>query len=259
MNRQTASPRRTLAGSVRRQFFFLLAALLVLLTTGPAAAQGPLESEALVLVVRDTGGSPLVGIGIALYLAGPPHTPYRQGLTGEDGTVHFLAYPADYVVAFGGGWGGQSLIPPAQQNGGAQTHDEVGGFGLHLEPQTNGAEHVFTFVLARGGDGQLVPLFDLSRDAALLPEPFLMDGPLDEETSVVVDQALDLSPLVEREDAAPTAPPTADPAPDADDQDAPSTGLPLLHLLAALALAAALAVLVALWLRGRAGHGNRRS
>lgn len=161
----------------------------------PAFGQ-PAETESLVIIVRDSSGQPLSGIGLELYLSGPPPELYQRGLTEADGAARFLVYPADYLVSFVDDWRDIPFIPPSQQNGGTQTSGEMGGFGIHLQTRPDGSDHVLTFVVVRNEVGELVPLFDLSHDPDLLPEPFLMDGLLDEETTISGDSSFDLSPLI---------------------------------------------------------------
>lgn len=181
----------------------LILVVLLAMVAQPALGQ-PEETESLVIVVRDSAGQPLSGVGLELYLSGPPPELYRRGLTEADGTARFLVYSADYLVSFVGDWQDIPFTPAASQNGGTQTSGQLGGFGVHLPTRPDGSDHVLTFVVVRNEAGELVPLFDMSRDPALPPEPFLMDGPLDDETTIIGDRPADLSPLVPAADARPT-------------------------------------------------------
>jgi hypothetical protein len=251
----------------------LLFGLLPPFNSTSAAAQEPVETESLVIVVRDSAGHPLAGVGIELYLAGPPHELYKQALTEADGAARFLVFPAEYVVTFVEDWDELPFVSPSQQNGGAQTHGDVGGYGVHVGRRADSSDHLVTFVLARNGEGLLVPLFDMSRDPALPPEPFLAQGRIDEEVRVTVDPALDLAPLIEPDEAQPTIVADVvrplepglvqDQAPIAEEQDVSPIASdrrrrPFLVVVAISALAAALLSLTWMLRQGRSTTPKRR-
>lgn len=150
------------------------AVLLAGLTGGPLVAHAQ-TSQPLVIVVRDGAGNPLVGIALEVLLAGPPHEPYDTCVTGETGRCTLVIPPGAYVVHFTRGWRGREFIPTGEQNGGVLDDGGAGGFGVYLEPSD--AEQVVTFVVGQDRQsGQLVPLWDLSRDPDAPPEPFVYTG-----------------------------------------------------------------------------------
>jgi hypothetical protein len=67
------------------------------------------------------------------------------------------------------------FVPIDQQNGGALEDGGAtgGGFGIYVEPAT--VEQIVTFVVGQR-DGLLVPLWDMSRDPALPPQPFAVSA-----------------------------------------------------------------------------------
>lgn len=143
----------------------------------------------LVIVVRDGQGNPLAGLTLRLLLAGPPAEPFDNCATDGQGRCRLMIPPGSYIVQFeGGGWG-HYFIPADQQNAGDGTTG--GGFGIYFEP--SGQEQVVTFVVGRR-DGQLVPLWDMSRDPSAPPQPYaLPENPF--STSGDPLAGIDLSPL----------------------------------------------------------------
>lgn len=143
----------------------------------------------LVIVVRDGQGNPLAGLTLRLLEAGPPTVPFDNCVTDQSGQCRLMIPPGSYVVQFeGGGWG-RYFIPADQQNAGDGTTG--GGFGIYFEP--SGQEQVVTFVVGQR-DGQLVPLWDMSRDPSARPQPYAMpENPFD--TSGDPLAGIDLSPL----------------------------------------------------------------
>lgn len=166
-------------------------------------AHGPLQEPAerdLWIVVRDAAGTPLEGVTVVLTQIVAPYVEEewrfeRGGITGPDGVVELRVPPGRYLVTFQGKWGGKRFIPPAEQNAGVMTSGEAGGFALTLDPE--GTNYLFTFVVAENAAGQLVPLFDLSRDPRKAPEPYTYDGLMDNETFIVEEYVttIKLAPL----------------------------------------------------------------
>lgn len=149
----------------------------------------PPTSLPLVIVVRDGQGNPLAGLTLRLLEAGPPTQPFDNCVTDQSGQCRLMIPPGSYIVQFeGGGWG-HMFIPADQQNAGDGTTG--GGFGIYFE--SSGQEQVVTFVVGRR-DGQLVPLWDMSRDPGAPPQPYaLPENPFD--TSGDSLAGIDLSPL----------------------------------------------------------------
>ncbi len=147
------------------RYFTLLATLFVLFT-GQQTSTLP-----LVILVRDGQGSPLAGVTLRLLAAGPPDEPFDTCVTDSAGQCRMLLLPGAYIVRFEGGWESQSFVPPAQQNGGALTDGGAagGGFGVYIQPGQG--EQVITFVVGHK-DGQLVPLWDMSRSPNAPPQPY---------------------------------------------------------------------------------------
>lgn len=129
----------------------------------------------LVIVVRDGQGNPLAGLTLRLLEAGPPAEPFDNCVTDQSGQCRLMIPPGSYIVQFeGGGWG-RHFISADQQNAGDGTTG--GGFGIYFEP--SGQEQVVTFVVGRR-DGQLIPLWDMSRDPDAPPQPYaLPENPFD--------------------------------------------------------------------------------
>jgi len=124
-----------------------------------------LNSLPLVLVVRDGQGNPLAGLTLRLLEAGPPPEPFDNCVTDQNGQCRLMIPPGSYVVRFeGGGWG-HEFVPADQQNS--------GGFSIYFEPSDR--EQVVTFVVGQR-DGQLVPLWDMSRDPDARPQPLAPDS-----------------------------------------------------------------------------------
>lgn len=159
----------------------LLVSLLVLGRL-PAIISEPRQqtSQPLVIVVRDGQGNPLAGVTLRLLRTGPPHEPFDNCVTDEQGQCRLQVPPGAYIVQFDGGWRGQMFVPAAEQNAGAlEDAGATGGFGIYVEPAT--VEQIVTFVVGQR-DGQLVPLWDMSRDPALPPQPFAVSAnPFDPE------------------------------------------------------------------------------
>jgi len=215
-----------------------LATVLLLLMNifGQPAVAADLQppNQPLVIVVRDGQGQALPGVPLQILRTGPPHEPFDSCVTDADGACRLLVPPGAYLIQFDGGWRGQAFVPPAEQNDGALDDAGAagGGFGVYLEPGAK--EQVVTFVIGQQ-DGQLVPLWDMSRDPDAAPQPFAMPAsPFQKADAALAD--VDLSPLgtsaevdegaqvVESQihaGAAPTASPTADPAPR---REAPTSG-----------------------------------
>lgn len=136
-------------------------------------------SQPLVIVVRDGQGSPLAGISLVLLRTGPPHEPFDNCVTDSSGQCRLQIPPGAYIVQFDGGWRGQMFVPTDQQNGGTLEDGGAvgGGFGIYVEPSN--IEQLVTFVVGQR-DGQLIPLWDMSRDPSLPPQPFaIAENPFD--------------------------------------------------------------------------------
>lgn len=140
-----------------------------------AVGQTP-SSQPLIIVVRDGQGHPLEGVSLMLLAAGPPDEPFGACATGADGQCRLLVPPGAYIVRFDGKWQEQAFIPADQQNGGALSDGGAsgGGFGIYVDAPPAGqgqTEKIVTFVVGRK-DGQLVPLWDLSRSPFAPPQPY---------------------------------------------------------------------------------------
>jgi hypothetical protein len=161
--------------------------------------------QPLVIIVRDGAGNPLQDVSLELLRTGPPHEPYRNCVTDREGACHLLLPPGAYLVQFVGSWQGVEFMPVAGQNSGGLDDGGLAGsgFGLYLEPGE--AEQVVTFIIGQR-DGQLIPLWDMSRDPALAPQPFAVpDNPFASDADPLA--GIDLAPL----SALPVEEPTAEP------------------------------------------------
>jgi hypothetical protein len=149
------------------------------------------QSQPLVIVVRDGAGNPLQGVPLVLYVSGPPHQEFDNCVTDELGECSLIIAPGAYIVTFTQGWRGHEFIPVEEQNGGSVTDGGIGGFGIYLEPSSE--VQFVTFVIGQR-DGQLIPLWDMSRDPAAVPQPFAYpDSPLDNPADALSD--IDLAAL----------------------------------------------------------------
>lgn len=150
-------------------------------------------SQPLVIVVRDGQGSPLAGITLVMLRTGPPHESFDNCVTDSEGQCRLQIPPGAYIVQFDGGWRGQMFVPVGQQNGGALEDGGAtgGGFGIYVEPAS--VEQIVTFVVGQR-DGQLIPLWDMSRDPAAPPQPFAVSAnPFDPQEDPLA--GIDLSGL----------------------------------------------------------------
>jgi hypothetical protein len=171
----------------------IFALIFVLLLPVPVQAQDDVQS--LNLLIRDGQGTPLAGVSLSLLRTGPPHEPLDACVTDSVGQCMFWLPPGAYLVRFNGELTGLPFQAPDAQNGGMLDDAGAagGGFGIYLEPSQ--ADTLVTFVVGRQGE-TLVPLWDLSRDANALPEPFaLPDNPF--ETGGDPLEGIDLSPIDE--------------------------------------------------------------
>ncbi len=157
----------------------ITALLMSLLVLGglPAMSGEPRQqtSQPLVIVVRDGQGNPLAGVTLRLLRTGPPHEPFDNCVTDEQGQCRLQVPPGAYIVQFDGGWRGQMFVPAAEQNAGALEDGGAtgGGFGIYVEPAS--VEQIVTFVVGQR-DGLLIPLWDMSRDPTLPPQPFAVSA-----------------------------------------------------------------------------------
>lgn len=239
--------------------FLLSLMLLVQLTVQPDVDLQQ-DSLPLVIVVRDGVGNPLSGVPLEILRTGPPHEPFDSCVTGSDGTCRLLLQPGAYLVQFSGGWRGLSFVPAEQQNGGALDDGGVagGGFGIYLEPGEE--EQVVTFVIGTHA-GELVPLWDMSRDLQAAPQPFAVPGnpfAIDEDPLAAVDlgalsgiQPVEVTPTDEGAQvvdsqiivgAAASATPEAVPSTVAQDEDASISGESLKLGLIAMGIIATLSI-----------------
>lgn len=134
------------------------------------------STQPLIIVVRDGQGHTLEGVNLTLLAAGPPDEPFDTCMTGVDGQCRLLVPPGAYIVRFDGKWQGQNFVPADQQNGGAPSDGGAsgGGFGVYVDAPLAGqgqTEQIVTFVVGRK-DGQLVPLWDMSRSPFAPPQPY---------------------------------------------------------------------------------------
>jgi hypothetical protein len=171
----------------------LLSGLLLGLLAGPGMTFAQGDSQPLTIVVRDGAGNPLAGITLDILLTGPPHEPFDSCVTDEAGRCTLDVPPGAYLIHFRRGWRGREFVPTEQQNAGALDDGGLGGFGVYFEP--GDSPQVVTFVVGQEREsGQLVPLWDMSRDPDAPPQPFAYDGDLlgDPEDALA---AYDLGPL----------------------------------------------------------------
>jgi hypothetical protein len=159
----------------------------ILLSLVLAASFLQSSSLPLVIVVRDGQGHPLAGLTLRLLEAGPPTQPFDSCVTDNQGQCRLMIPPGAYIVQFeGGGWG-HPFIPAEQQNAALSG----GGFGIYFEP--SGQEQVVTFVVGQQ-DGQLVPLWDMSRDPDAPPQPYSASSdPFNPSAGGLAD--IDLGPI----------------------------------------------------------------
>jgi hypothetical protein len=153
--------------------------------------------------VRDGAGNPLPGVALNILVTGPPHDPFDNCVTDAAGQCRLLLAPGPYLVQFMPGWRGTLFVDPARQNAAALDDGGVngGGFGIYLEPAES--EQVVTFVVGQR-DGQLVPLWDMSRSAGADPQPYLPpESPFSSDDPLA---DINLSPLMDDGPAAPASP-----------------------------------------------------
>lgn len=144
-----------------------ICALLLVLTIGIAslpqqawAAMQP-TTQPVMIMVRDGAGIPMMGIPIKILIDEPPDLlDHDQCVTGQDGTCTVHLLPGTYRVQFVQGWYGRLFIPVEDQEVFKMT--VVQSDQVQYQPFTI-AEH----------DGQLVPVWDMSRDPSQPPKPFL--------------------------------------------------------------------------------------
>jgi hypothetical protein len=169
------------------------------------ALQG--ASLPLVIVVRDGAGNPLPGVALEILVEGPPHELYDTCVTDAGGACRLVIPPGAYLIRFIQGWRGLEFVSPDEQNAGVLDDGTTGGgFGVYFEPSEQ--EQVVTFVVGVR-DGQLIPLWDMSRDPLTPPQPFaLPQSPLGSPEEAL--EGIDLGALVEAQPAPAVSTPTAE-------------------------------------------------
>lgn len=191
---------------MKRLLFPLLMLFLMAFTLLVDVRQTVGESQPLIIVVRDGTGNPLQGVPLVLYVSGPPHREFDNCVTDEQGQCSLVIAPGAYIVTFTQGWRGREFIPVEEQNGESVTDGGVGGFGIYLQPSNE--VQIVTFVIGQR-DGQLIPLWDMSRDPAAAPQPFAYsDSPFDNQADALA--GIDLTPLETAIPDQPTATTTSD-------------------------------------------------
>ena len=129
------------------------------LPQGATAAQA--TTQPVVILVRDCAGNPMSGVAMKIKIYDPPDLlDHDQCLTDQDGACTVQLLPRTYRVQFVKGWHGRMFIPVEQQE----------GFGLDITPASE--VQLFTLAVAER-NGQLVPVWDMSKDAGRPPQPFL--------------------------------------------------------------------------------------
>lgn len=129
------------------------------LPQGTAVAQA--TTQPVVILVRDCAGNPMSGVAMKIKIYDPPDLlDHDQCLTDQDGACTVQLLPRTYRVQFVKGWHGRMFIPVEQQE----------GFGLDITPANE--VQFFTLAVAER-NGQLVPVWDMSKDAGQPPQPFL--------------------------------------------------------------------------------------
>jgi hypothetical protein len=157
--------------------------------TGHGMRQSSSDPRPLDILVRDIGGTPLEDVLITLYH--PPTMKTIDQETERDGVAHFMAAPGNYLLLFQPRAGQWSFISDEDQNAGAMTSGNVGGFALYLDPES--PSYSFQFVVVRNEEHRLVPLVDISEGAIASPEPYTYDGRISDE---VMNKAPEMPPLV---------------------------------------------------------------
>lgn len=181
----------TLTTGIRHLTAILAACWLLASAPLPALAQP--TTQPVVVVVRDGAGNPLFGVPILIHLSGPPLEPFDQCVTDERGQCTLDLFPGSYTLQFVQGWRDKPFVPVEQQNA-YQSEDGSagGGFAANIRP----ANQVLylTFVVGLDAAGYLVPLWDMSRDPSLPPQPYDPGGgALDGLSFEPFDPTLDLS------------------------------------------------------------------
>lgn len=170
------------------------------------AQEGPLD---LTLVVRDTAGTPLMGVYMELYTVDPPLIELNTTcFTDERGYCPLRVPAGSYNVVFGGGWRGYDFVPAEQQNLGTTDDGSSGGFQFYFDSSLVTLEQpvvYLTFVVTMRNDGMLYPLWDYAADHLSPPLPYVPPSTPGEAQGNAADWNLSLDPL-------PTNPDNASPA-----------------------------------------------
>lgn len=126
------------------------------------------EQQALVFLVRAANGTRLEGVPLTVYRM-EPFQEVGRCFTDEDGQCALALPHGIYAVLFEGEWNGVQFVPAEEQNTTTFSHeaDHPGGFRLFYEPDSE--NNLITFVLATTAQGQIQPLWDVSRDGAEQP------------------------------------------------------------------------------------------
>ena len=118
-------------------------------------------TQLVAIVVRDGAGNPMMGVSILIKIDNPPVLEDDDKcLTDEDGTCIVHLFPNTYRVQFIYGWHDWAFIPVEDQ--------EI--FTLSVIPRDQTS---YNFFVIAERDGQLVPVWDMSRDSSQPPKPFL--------------------------------------------------------------------------------------
>jgi hypothetical protein len=136
----------------------------------------------LVIVIRNLDGTPAEGISVIVYDLERSGLDRQYTETDSTGAATFMVFYGDYLVAFEGMYQGHLFITPAQQNAGARTFGEVGGFGVFLDPHSD--SYAFLFTIAINETGQMVPLYDLAESTASAPVPYTYESGIGDEVMV---------------------------------------------------------------------------
>lgn len=162
-----------------------IAIYILIILSGFGIAPAFAQDSTLQILVRDSMGTPLPDVTVSLYHNGPPHEFIESKTTDSSGIAGFAAGPGSYLVAFAGAWQGTTFVNASQQNAGSSTDGDIGGFAIYADPTT--PDWLFTFVVTQSEDGSLIPLWDMSRDGSVPPQPFTFEGVLDPETGHSID------------------------------------------------------------------------
>jgi len=196
-----------------RLSYLLVVAVSLLAVAQPANAQweAPVALD-VILLVRDATGTPMKGVTLDILAAGPPNEPYDSCLTGETGKCFTAFFPDNlYIIQFRvtDGWRGRYFVALDEQGSPGESCPGP-GFCVYFSPDPDHPEiDTISFVVLQRDDGLLVPVWDMSVDAAASPEPFFAPGQSTEGVDMSSGLSTDLiagpSPIAPEDTATPIA------------------------------------------------------